>query len=338
MVEAGGLPGEDSPDPVTVAFPFRGGTLESMILSCSCGKKYNLNDERVRDGTYRPGTPFPSPCKVCGATLIIPEDAKLIVIAGPTQPVGEDEVKLISDFVANGGALIVMEDPLLIQTKFGDAVDPLALYLSQSWGINLGKDVIIQVAGNQHSPYIQGFDVGKHPITANIVQNSPPVFPVARSVTVQDAPEGVQTTELVLSMPFSENCYPYCSWASTDLNDVNAWLSGQQEIPANPTADNFLGPVPVSVAAENSTTGSRVVIYGDSDFPDDGFYSTYGNGDLFINSVDWATGQESMINLTTQSSTQRMLVPPFSTSITSNLLFLILVLGLPGGVIVAGTL
>ncbi|MGZ9166873.1 MAG: Gldg family protein, partial [Anaerolineales bacterium] len=55
----------------------------------------------------------------------IPEDASLIVIAGPLQPVSEDEVNLLKDYLANGGSVIVMADPTAL-TEFGDASDPLA--------------------------------------------------------------------------------------------------------------------------------------------------------------------------------------------------------------------
>ena len=50
----------------------------------------------------------------------IPEDASLIVIAGPLQPVSEEEVQLLKDYLASGGSLIVMEDPTAL-TEFGDA-------------------------------------------------------------------------------------------------------------------------------------------------------------------------------------------------------------------------
>ena len=40
----------------------------------------------------------------------IPDDASTIVIAGPIKPVSENEVKLLKDYLANGGSLIVMED------------------------------------------------------------------------------------------------------------------------------------------------------------------------------------------------------------------------------------
>ena len=42
----------------------------------------------------------------------IPEDASVIVIAGPIKPVSENEVKLLKDYLAGGGSLIVMGYPL----------------------------------------------------------------------------------------------------------------------------------------------------------------------------------------------------------------------------------
>jgi ABC-type uncharacterized transport system involved in gliding motility auxiliary subunit len=79
-----------------------------------------------------------------------------------------------------------------------------------------------------------------------------------------------------------------------------------------------------------------MVAFGDSEFAMNKYFKTYGNGDLIVNAVDWAAGQENLINLTPKAQTQRMLVPPFSLSITANVLFLGLVVGLPGAIIFLG--
>src|SRR5215208_6709414 len=50
----------------------------------------------------------------------IPDDASLIVIAGPLQPVSADEVKLLKEYLEKGRSLIIMEDPTAL-TEFGDA-------------------------------------------------------------------------------------------------------------------------------------------------------------------------------------------------------------------------
>ena len=52
------------------------------------------------------------------------------------KPVSENEVKLLKEYLANGGSLIVMEDPTVL-TEFGDESDPLADMLAQDWGITL---------------------------------------------------------------------------------------------------------------------------------------------------------------------------------------------------------
>ena len=52
------------------------------------------------------------------ATNTIPEDARVIVISGPRKPLAENEITLLTNFQAQGGALIVMEEPSLL-TDFG---------------------------------------------------------------------------------------------------------------------------------------------------------------------------------------------------------------------------
>jgi ABC-type uncharacterized transport system involved in gliding motility auxiliary subunit len=72
----------------------------------------------------------------------IPEDASVVVIAGPIKPVSENEVNLLKDYLAQGGSLIVMVDPTIL-TEFGDESDPLAEMLAKDWGIILNNDVVI---------------------------------------------------------------------------------------------------------------------------------------------------------------------------------------------------
>lgn len=271
------------------------------------------------------------------ATMTIPEDAKVIVIAGPSDPVSTEEVKLLKTFVDGGGNLIVMEDPVL-QMKSPDAPDPLVDYLKQDWGILLSKDFVVQVAANQIGIEVPGFQMAQHPITEKL-QTASLVFFAARSV--QSGPEvgNVQRTELVLTTPAMQQCYPYCSWASTDMADLTAWLSGKKSAPNSPGANDLYGPFPVAMAAQNTSTQSKVVVFGDADFAMDAYFNANGgNSDVFLNSVDWASGQEDLINLTPKPATQRFLIPPWGIDITRNLMLLISIFVLPGGIFVTGLL
>lgn len=249
----------------------------------------------------------------------IPDDAKVIVIAGPDKPVSQAEVEMLQEFLDIGGSLVVMEEPLPL-TQFGDAADPLAGYLQQSLGIIIGNDVIIDKTSQQPVVAVAN-QYGSHPITERL-QGMISFFPSARSVRAAGSNPEVTAVELVLTSP--------ASWAETDL----AALEQQQ---ANPDEgiDQF-GPVPLAVASQNQSGKQRVVVYGDSDFVANGNFQGYGNGDVFVNTIDWATEQEELINLTPKDQIQRVLVPP--QRYTMGLILFGSVFLLPGIVLVSGIL
>src|SRR5581483_239114 len=82
------------------------------------------------------------------ATNKIPDDAKAIVVAGPQNPLLDQEVTLLKAYVNKGGALVVMEDPTPF-TNFGTSPDPLADYLKSDWGIAFDNDVVIDTTSQQ---------------------------------------------------------------------------------------------------------------------------------------------------------------------------------------------
>jgi ABC-type uncharacterized transport system involved in gliding motility auxiliary subunit len=88
------------------------------------------------------------------------------------------------------------------------------------------------------------------------------------------------------------------------------------------------------VAAENSSTGSRIVVFGDAEFASDLNFFQQRNGDMLINSIDWATEQEELINLTPRQQTTRSLVPPSQFYI--NMIILMSACVLPGVVLAIG--
>jgi ABC-type uncharacterized transport system involved in gliding motility auxiliary subunit len=69
------------------------------------------------------------------------------------------------------------------------------------------------------------------------------------------------------------------------------------------------GPLTLAVAAENDTTGARLVVFGDSEFAADVFYSR-GLADILVNAIDWAAEQEDLINLTPKETMPRTFSSP----------------------------
>lgn len=256
------------------------------------------------------------------ATNAIPDDAKLLVIAGPRTPLSDAEVEQIKTFQEKGGALMVAMEPRML-TDFGDAIDPLAAYLKETWGVEIGENIVVDTTSQQpYAPYAASY--GQHAITRPF-QTTTTQFPTARTVAASaEAPTGVSLVQLVLTASQS--------WAETNVEGL---MDGNTQ-PQYDEGQDQLGPLSLAVAAENFETSGRVIVVGDSDFPIDANYTAWANGDFMISSVDWAVGQEDLINLTPKNSTARVLLSPKASIL--NLIFLMAIIVLPGLALVGGVL
>lgn len=261
----------------------------------------------------------------------IPEDATVIVIVGPDEiPLSEGEVEQLKTFLSNGGGLVVLLEPPAL-TKFGGTPDPLADYLTQSWGVNLKNDLVLDMTPDLFGQ-VRLFDAyaakyGDHAITDKM-SRVVTVYPTARSVSAGNA-GGIIPTELVMTAEQS--------WGESDLTFLTKsqeeLKSGQLALQPDEGVD-LRGPVSLAVAANDITTKGRVVVFGDSDFAVDVNFDQVGNGDMFVNAIDWAAEQENLINLTPKDATQRVMVSP--KGYTMNLIFFGVVFVMPGAVLVAG--
>lgn len=252
------------------------------------------------------------------ATPKIPEDASVIVIGGVYKPVSEAEVVLLSDYLKGGGALVVLAEPTAL-TEFGDNPDPLADYLLKDWGIRLNNDIVVDLQ-TQQAFVAYSAQYGNHPITEKMFsRNLATAFPTARTV-IAEPDASAKATELIFT---SKN-----SWAESDLEA----LAGGNLSP-DEGVDVF-GPLSLAVVAEDPASGARVAVFGDSEFAINAYFDVYGNGDMILNTIDWAAGQEEIISLTPKNVTQRTLVPP--TVVTIGLILLGSLIVLPGLVVVGG--
>lgn len=227
----------------------------------------------------------------------IPEDARALIAAGPLVPLSENSVTLIQAYLDNGGNLMLLSNPVPL-TEYGDEQDPLAGYLASKWGITLNNDIVVDPNSPSSPFFAVGAQYALHPITEKM-QGIAAIFPFARSLTVGAENIAISPTALVLTIDQS--------WGETNFTS----LEGQQGLEFNPEED-ILGPVTLAASAENSASGSRVVVFGSSSFAQDDSFDYSGNGDMFANAVDWVSEEESLINLTTNTTQERTFNPPGS--------------------------
>jgi ABC-type uncharacterized transport system involved in gliding motility auxiliary subunit len=223
----------------------------------------------------------------------IPENASVIVIAGPTKPISANEMTLLQEFLAKGGALIVMNEPAPL-TQFGNTPDPLAAYLATTWGINFDNDIVIDTNTSQPL-YAIAATYGTHPITEKL-QGLVSFFPTARSLNIN---QNLTNPPVTLISTINS------AWGETDFASMEA--NGQ--VAFDPAVD-IPGPLTIAVSASDTTVKNHVVVFGDSDFGSNVFFNQYANGDVFINAIDWAAGQEQLINLNTPTAISRTLALP----------------------------
>ena len=258
----------------------------------------------------------------------VPEDALAVIIAGPLKPLTSNEVDLLKAYVDQGGSLVVMQDPYQF-TDFGEESDPLSDYLANDWGMTLDRDVILDTSNSLGLLYaVSAIPNSQHPITRDInSENLLIIMPQARSITLPTQPEGVTVSSLIQTTPpLSNSVY---SWGEMDYT-----LSAEGTQVQYDEGVDILGPLNMAVAGENGTTKGRVVVMGNSLFAAGQNFNQYGNGNFFINSVDWAAEQEDLIQFTPRATTERTFAPP--SNVARLMIFLSSICILPGLILVAG--
>ena len=248
----------------------------------------------------------------------VPQDANLVVIPGPQTPISSDEAKSLQAYLDQGGAVIAMENPKGL-TKMGNAPDPLAILIS-AWGITEQNDILFDP--NANPPllvYADPLNYGQHPITDKMRGLNSRFF-TAQSLLAGSAPQGITLTPLAQTYPNA--------WGETDFASIQ-----NNQVAFDPSVDHA-GPLTLGIAAENSLTKGRLVVFGDSDFVSNAIYKL-GYGDIFVNAVDWATQQQNLISLTPKNNTTRTYSPPGTLGVIGIILISICLLPL---VIVGGGL
>lgn len=256
------------------------------------------------------------------ATAKIPEDASVIVVAGPKKPLADNEVSLLDGYIKNGGSVVTMEDSI-VETQFGDSPDPWAADLAKTYGIDLGNNIVVDAYGNQafqNYLFAIGNQYGNHAITQNM-STEVTGFQGARSVTA-DSTVGADYTKTQLVLTVDQ------SWGETDMASI------QDNSVKYDKGTDMTGPISLAVVAEDSSTNARLVTFGDSDFATNAYYPFYGNSKLIVNSIDWSAKQENIINLSPKNTVQRTLVQP--KAYTMSLILLGSMVVLPGIILAAG--
>jgi ABC-type uncharacterized transport system involved in gliding motility auxiliary subunit len=235
----------------------------------------------------------------------VPDDATVVVVAGPKTELLAPEMEALRTFLKRGGKVALLIDP----PDKGAASDPAnVIALAREWAADVGNDIVIDASGIGQligtGASVPVAMPAPHPITENFRVMT--AFPLARSVTpVEGGVEGRVAQKVLETSPQS--------WAETDLKGLYATNRPERNLD---TGDKP-GPISIAVAASApavetppatpTTQGAtppasdapkpetRVTVVGDSDFASNRAIGIQGNREIFLNMANWLAQQENLI-------------------------------------------
>lgn len=222
----------------------------------------------------------------------VPEDTRVLIIAGPQKPLLPREIGAIRAYLEKAGKLLVMVDP---QTN-----THLEDFLAE-WGLRLGKGVVIDTlsrlfGGDFTVPIVNTYP--KHEITEGF--NLATFYPVVQMITFDASNADLSFEPIAKTTPNS--------WSKMNLDNQNLRFNPAEDIQGPLTIGGIVtrspDASPEGVSDENQasedppTDPSTVVLFGDSDFVGNGSFFFSGNGDLFLNTINYLSREEDLIAIT----------------------------------------
>lgn len=225
----------------------------------------------------------------------------VLIIAGPRSPILPAEVETIRTYLADGGNALFLMEPFI-----DTGLDPIL----RDYGVQLAEAMVIDpshhFAADPSSPAVT--DYNYHQITRELPLT---FFPGVRPLAPAKRVAGASVTPVINS---SANSFGETSTERAERDDdsdlpgpltlmvaVNKRPATEEDAEVlrslergAPGAD---AEAEAGEPARMATKPSRVVIIGDADFATNSFFHILGNGNLFLNAVNYLAAQENLIGI-----------------------------------------
>jgi ABC-type uncharacterized transport system involved in gliding motility auxiliary subunit len=261
----------------------------------------------------------------------VPAETAALIIAGPKKPFFPQEVEDLKKYLAGGGHILLLLEPFqdagLKDWLAALGVTPDEDILIDRVSRAFGGDFLIPLAG----------EYGTHPITQKF--NVATFFPTARSLKLATPPPpGITFDVLVKSSK--------ASWGETNRAKIEkgeaAFEAGQDQpgplvlaALATVGAAEPARPPQTAKSTENKPKPGRLAVFGDSDFASNGYFNLAGNGDLFLNTINFLTEETQLIAIRPAKSP----IKPLSLTATQGqVLFWVPMILLPLVLLTAGVI
>ncbi len=248
----------------------------------------------------------------------VPEDADLLIIAGPTKDYSLDELWYLTQYTDNGGRILV----LMRQFYNENGIVNLSAYI-ESLGVKVNNDVIIDPERNYFNDPVTIIPQYKdHSIVRKLHENGlyllmPGSLSIEKSrfVTENDTFEPLLETSSK-------------AWGETNLSDNDIELDEN---------DNK-GPLTVAAAITRPVgllgqKQMKAVVIGNTVIATNELINEQGNIDFLVNAINYIQDKEQLISIRPKN---RVMEPLTLQGNQGTLLYMIFVVAIPAAVFITG--
>jgi ABC-type uncharacterized transport system involved in gliding motility auxiliary subunit len=254
----------------------------------------------------------------------VPSDCAVLLVVGPQKEPLAGELQSMEAYLGGGGKIMILVDP----SPAASLSDFMARY-----GLEVGQDLVIDASGvgrlfgtGPAMPLVTSYP--PHAITADFDVMT--FFPMARSISPKaSSPQGYMVEPLLQT---SDN-----SWGETQVKGEQVRFDRGQDLEGPVTIAAVVQQTTSQASADTAATEpkGRLVVFGDSDFASNAYFSFSGNGDLFMNAMNWLAEEEELISIRPKDAADRRVT---LTAGQSRMIFYLSVIVMPVAVLILGTL
>lgn len=207
----------------------------------------------------------------------VPDDIDILMLWGPKLGFMPTEIKLLNQFLDDGGRLLIALDPDLN----ADPVKELRQLLAERGIVasnSLVIDTVNHVSGSNGTVPIVNRFADDHVVTKDFPGQV--FFPLVGFVTLGEQADG---KGLVFSTPFP------AAWGEMTPSEF-----AEGKVAFNEGQD-VKGPVAYAVAAKPKSGGS-IIFFANSTFTDNAYAKYAANHVLLLNSLSWLTSDDQIIS------------------------------------------
>lgn len=258
----------------------------------------------------------------------IPQDAAVVILAGPTTALLPGEKEKLAAYLANEGRLLLLAEVETPQS-YNELLEPYGMTLTDEVIIDEGS----QLFGAQPVYAVGMVYSTTHPITSKFPINT--VFLLARPVTAGKAPEGAEVEPVIQTGPTAFGVPIKDVLGQRELRfDINKVEPETLPVAvAGRYPSQEPAPAPKEGEQAEKNWGTRVLLVGDTEAFTNQMLGLAGNRDLALNMMNWLSESEELISIRASDEAAK---PLMLEAAQARWMMLVLVLFIPLAVGVTG--